>query len=164
MIYLELHVEKKNRCERGLGPTLYILRKYRNKMHPRLWIWIRKHVSISQVEILSMKRGLTSALQGCYCVLLKDTTQCRLCGLMPGPLDSEPHALPLRHRAPHRSPPHPREVIRKSFSGTRWIKSSPKRIVLMLFLSKPNIARFTQSEPHHEKTNILHVQKQRHRS
>ena len=44
---------KKNRCERGLGPTLYILLMQVQKLDaPKtldidLSIWIRKHVSIS---------------------------------------------------------------------------------------------------------------------
>ena len=64
---------------------------------------LRLNVQVNNFSVLSGRSqrflGLTSTVES-KCVLLKDTTRCRLWGSNPGPLDSESNALPQRHRAP----------------------------------------------------------------
>ena len=63
---------------------------------------LRLNVPVNNFSVMSGRSqcflGLTSTAES-ECVLLKDTTRCRLWGSNQGPLNSESDALPLRHHA-----------------------------------------------------------------
>ena len=68
-----------------------------------MFVVLRLNIPVNNFSVMSGLSqhflGLTSTV-GSYCVLLKDTTRCRLWGSNPGPLDLESDTLPLCHRAP----------------------------------------------------------------